>query len=265
MRSAIMGIMRLRALVLAAALTVPVGAAAKPVTVAGGALRVDVARGVDDAERLPGWIAERNPELAETLAGAPGRERWVSVEIDGRYLDFRYRVVGMRDGVPVGEAEAWVPCECSNDDLLARVDGAIAAAVERLQAEPTGAPDRPPQAGPPPAPAPSDVRYRRMTSLGAAGIATGAVGLAGVVVGVSFVAVGERVSGDHQYLQRDYRPPGVALLASGGVVLAVGVGLLVADLVQCSRKHERCAVGGGGRAGLGHGVGWRFGWRRRAT
>lgn len=262
MRSAIMEVMGLRGLVIAAVLAVPVGAAAEPVVVAGGALRVEVARGVDDAERLPGWIAERNPELAGELAGAPGRERWVSVEIDGRYLDFRYRVVGMRDGVPVGDAEAWVPCECSNDDLLARVDGAIAAAVERLQTEPVAEPSGPPVGPTPVVPAASDVRYRRMTSLGTAGIATGAVGLAGVVVGVAFVGVGERVSADHQYLQRDHGPPGVALLASGGVVLAVGVGLLVADLVQCSRKRERCVVGGGGRASVGSGVVWRFGWRR---
>lgn len=262
MMSAIMGTMRLRALMVAVVLAAPTGAAAEPVAVAGGALRVDVAAGVDDAERLPGWIAERNPEIARALEGAPGRERWISVEIDGRYLDFRYRVVGMRDGEVVGEAEGWVACECSNDDLLARVDGAIAAAVERLRTEPTAEPSEP---TPPVVPAPSEVQYRRMTSLGTAGIATGAVGLAGAVVGAAFLGVGERVSGDHQYLQRDYRPPGAALLASGGIVLAVGVGLLVADLVQCSRKHERCVVGGGGRAGVGQGVVWRFGWRRRAT
>jgi hypothetical protein len=258
----------LRAMVLAAALVVPGRAAAAPVEVADGALRVEVAAGIEDAERLPGWIAERNPGLRQRLSEGPGPEPWIQVEIEGQYLDFRYRVVAMREGQPVGEADAWVACPCSNDELLARLDEPIAAAVERLRKTVAagGHEDPPPVGEPPVSPAPSDVEYRRLTALGTAGIVTGAIGLTGAVVGGTFLGLGERVPADRQHLERDYRPPGVGLLVSGGVLLVTGVALLVVDLAQCKRKHERCVLGGGGRVGVvGSGVVVRFGGRGRST
>jgi hypothetical protein len=240
----------LRALVLGAALLVPGRAVAEPVTVADGALRVEVAAGIDDAERMPGWIAERHPDLARKLAEGPGRVRWIGVEVEGEYLDFRYRVVAMRDGEAVGGVGDWVACSCSNDDLLMRLDEGIAAAVERLRTPVAAAVGETPAVpeGHPPRPSPAAIAYRRMTGLGTAGIVVGALGLSGVVVGGVFLGVGERVPAGYGHLERDYHPPGVAMLVSGGVLLGAGVGLLVTDLVQCRNEHRRCALEGGGSA-----------------
>jgi hypothetical protein len=182
------------------------------------------------------------------LAEAPGRERWVLVEIQGRYLEFRYRVVPMRDGAVVGEPGEWVECACSNDDLLVRIDEGIAAALERLQepiashggTEPSNHQDHPPDHPP------VEVAYRKLTGLGRAGIVVGALGLSGVAVGGVFLGLGERVPEDRLHLERDYRPPGVAVLVSGGVLLAAGVSMFVVDLVQCRNEHPRCVVQGGG-------------------
>jgi hypothetical protein len=224
---------------------VAVPAEAAPVSVADGALRVEVARGIEDAAKLPGWIADRNPALAREVSEAPGHERWIAVEIEGEYLAFRYRVVPMRDGQAVGESAEWVACPCSNDDLLARIDEGIAAAVERLRApvdrgSEATATHEPSPSSPPPAPV-----YRSKTGLGTAGIVVGAAGAAGMVVGGVFMGVGQRVPDDYQHLERDHRPPGLALLVGGGVALGAGVAMLVTDLVQCRRQHARCLVEAG--------------------
>lgn len=227
--------------------SLPVRAEAEPVSVAEGALRVDVAAGIQGAAKLPQRIADRHPELARQLAEGPGRERWIAVEIGGEYLDFRYRVVPMRDGEALGGAGEWVVCKCSNDELLDAIGEKLPAAVERLR-EPLASREEPePQEGPsepepqpePQSPAP---RHRKMTELGTAGIAVGAVGVSGVVVGAVFMGLGQRRPADRLELERDYRPPGVAFLVSGGVVLGAGLAMLVTDIVQCRRGHARCLV-----------------------
>jgi hypothetical protein len=62
------------------------------------------------------------------------------------------------------------------------------------------------------------------------------------VVGGVLLARGERVVPDHQHFVRNFRPPGVAVLISGGALLGAGVAMLVTDLVLCQRKHARCVV-----------------------
>lgn len=230
---------------------VPVHVDAKPVSVAGGALRVDVADGVQVAAELPERLAKDNPKLAQELAEGPGRARWIAVEIEGEYLDFRYRVTPMRDGEAVGGVGEWVACKGSNEELVEEIDKGIAAAVERLR-EPVASsevevPARQEEHSATPEPEP---QYRTMTGLGIGGIVAGAVGASGVVVGGVFLGLGERLPEEYTQLERDYRPPGVAFLVSGGVVLGAGVAMLVTDLVQCRRQHPRCMIAGGslGRA-----------------
>ncbi|MCX4247132.1 hypothetical protein [Paraliomyxa miuraensis] len=220
--------------------TVP--ATAAPASAAEGALRVEVAEGIEDAPDMPGWIADRNPELARQVADAPGGERWIAVEIGGEYLDFRYRVVPMRDGQAVGEAGEWIACPCSNDELLVRIDAGIAAAVEKLRAPVDNGSETSETHEPNPPPQRPEPTYRTMTGIGTTGIVVGAVGVGGVIVGGVLMGVGDRVPGDYQHIERDYRPPGLALLVGGGVALGAGVAMLVTDLVQCRRHHPRCLV-----------------------
>lgn len=221
---------------------VAIPAAAAPAAVADRVLRVEVAEGIENAADMPGWIAERNPDLAQEIAEAPGRERWIAVEIEGEYLDFRYRVVPMRDGQAVGEEGEWLTCSCSNDDLLAKIDEGIATAVEELQAPVDSRGEVSPTQEPRSSSAQREPTYRKMTVVGTAGIVVGAVGVGAVGAGAVLMGLGERVPGDYLHLERDYRPPGVAFLVGGGLALGAGVAMLVTDLVQCRRRHRRCLV-----------------------
>lgn len=248
--------------ILAGALLGSGSAAAEPVVMADGALRVEVAESIEDAELFPGWIAERQPDLAVRLADAPGRERWIRVELAGEYLDFRFRVVPMRDGQVVGEEGEWVECPCSLADLMVELGTHIDGAVQRLRepVEPKPAAAEPEPTGEPePEPEPTEslrvptVEHRPISWLGWTGVGMGSLGVVGGITGGVLVAMGERVPSDYQHLQRDFRSPGVGVLVGGGVALVGGVTMLVVDLVQCKREHSRCAVereGSGRRAAV---------------
>jgi len=228
----------------------PDRAAAEPVELAGGALRVDVSVEVGDATSeasgVASWpesIANHNPDLAQQLTAGPGRERWVEVEITGKYLEFQFRVVPMRDGEAVGGRGDWVECKCGSDELLRGINEKIAAAIQRLREPVVSAEvEAPAHEDRPPGPPPRQIVYRKMTGLGTAGIVVGALGLSGMITGGVFLGIGERVPEDRQHVVRDFHSSGVAMLVSGGVLLGAGVAMLVTDVLQCRKEHRRCAI-----------------------
>ena len=80
--------------------------------------------------------------------------------------------------------------------------------------------------------------------LGIVGASVGAVGLAGVVAGAALLVHGRRESldaSDNELLNvTDLRPPGIAVLVSGGALLVTGVVLLAVD--RSRRKRRATAM-----------------------
>lgn len=210
-------------------------------------LRVEVERGIDDASLLPGWIAERHPSLREALRVPEGaRAQWIAVTIVGSTYDYRVAVVAVRDGEPLGPAREPTRCECTTEELLARVDAGIEAAVERLRAPAPSEPmprvaspatasaplPEPRRDGPSPARGRPDTRARHLGPLGQTGVGVTVAGAGLVTAGIVLVARPKQIRGQPGDVEiRDLRGGGLGLAVTGGVVLATGVALVVADRV----------------------------------
>lgn len=82
---------------------------------------------------------------------------------------------------------------------------------------------------------------RKMGAIGGAGIGLMVLGAGAVAGGSVLVAMGEKRVDDPADPQRgdttDFRPPGIAVLAAGSVVLIAGIGMLVGDRVAARRKR----------------------------
>ncbi len=185
-------------------------------------------------------LDERDGSLVVTI------RPWSGAGIEG----FGYDLDLSRDQERVGEVFSQVCVGCSIDDLALEVAGHVATMAEALppyQEEPI---PEPPKEASPPAPimVPPPLPARR--SLGrpllAAGIPTLSVGTVLLGVGIGLLAKGEVVTRspmNAQYLDiTDYRPPGRALLVSGGVVIVVG-----AVLTVVGGRHRRTERGGHAR------------------
>lgn len=213
------------------------------------ALRVKVAPAIDDASLIPGWIAARNPRLAEQVPMLEGHEQWIAVEIFGDTYDYRVTVTSMRDGAPVGPTLEPTRCECNSEKLLELVDERITEAVGRLKAVPVQAPT--PEVDPTgssdegavqPNPQPPEPKRPRISALGIAGIVTTSVGAVAVAGGVTMVVLPPQSRASDFSLENNWRPPGVVTLAIGGAALAAGVSMLVLDVIQCRKDDapRRC-------------------------
>lgn len=217
-------------------------------------LRVKVDPMLADAALLPGWITERHPDLARSVRDPEGRHaQWIAVEISGSTYDFRVSVSAVRDGEPLGASAEPTRCECTTGELLALVDVGIAAAVDRLRTAPPGEPTPEPAAEPaaiavaprpraePLAPQPRsllpDARSRGLGPLGHAGIGVTVAGVGLTAVGAVLARRPEQIRGAPGDVEtRDVRSAGLGLAVTGGVVLATGLGLLVADLAAPRRR-----------------------------
>lgn len=226
----------------------PAEQASAPARAPSSVLRVQVAPAVADAELIPGWIAERNPRLAEEVPALAGHEQWIEIVLAGETYDYRVIVTAMRDGAVVGPSAELVRCECTSEQLLARLDDEIARAVDRLQApppepEPTPAPRA--TAPTPTTPTPSerlDPPRRAISGLGTVGIVATALGVAGVASGAAMMALHPKPPRGSTALDGAWGWPGELTLVTSGTVLVAGVSMLVADVVQCRKASapRRC-------------------------
>jgi hypothetical protein len=218
-----------------------------------GPLRVTVAPAIGDASLIPGWIAERNPGLAEKVPSREGHEQWIEVDISGDTYDYRVRVKAMRNGAEVEPAAELVACDCNNEKLFELVDEHIAKAVERLEpvAPQEPGPTNPAERGPdstttlPDSTTTPEGERRRISALGIGGIATGGLGFGGLVGGTVMVLLKPQPVRGRESLARNYDVPGIAALAVGGTVLAAGMTMLVVDIIQCRKPDAppRCYRG----------------------
>ncbi|MEX1362978.1 MAG: hypothetical protein AB1Z98_07620 [Nannocystaceae bacterium] len=170
---------------------------------------------------------------------------------------YQIEVSTQRTGHEVELVEAF-EAKCINDAALTEVILAkLPAALEQLEA-PTEAPT------PPPAETPVDSASSETTDdgshdavdesskrpslgmLGKVGLGLGIPGVVGLGVGIGVFVQGERFEDDPSGQQptpdgRDYQPPGLALMISGGVLAATGVTLLVVDRVRAKKKRSDVA------------------------
>lgn len=157
-------------------------------------------------------------------------------------------------------------CErCSDDDLVAALEQQLDEAIDALEREPSPVGVEP--VGPvAPASTEEQPPPRRLAPLAAAGIGVGAVGLAGVVVGASLASRDDRLElapdGHRELVGTDFATPGIAVLVSGGVLLAAGITLVVVgQRRQAKQRREPRAVGWAPtvtRHGAGLGIAGRF-------
>lgn len=167
--------------------------------------------------------------------------------------NYSVRIEVARSGKPPELVETF-ECTCGDSDLTAAVIARLPAALERLETResPTSDPlveQEPASAEPVAATAngPTDgMARKRLGGLGRAGIGVGAVGAATLVSGGIVYAQGRRPEQPlGQFEERDgkdFRPPGIALMVTGGAALVTGVVLLAVDRRKARRSSAALVV-----------------------
>lgn len=163
---------------------------------------------------------------------------------------YRIEIWSGRAGASPRLVEAF-EANCVNDTALAKaVIGKLGAALEQLEEPAPGdEPGEPePDAPEPTVATPQDRQDRGSAPLGAlgkAGIGVLAGGVAGVVAGGIVFAQGRQLDNPSDPgpdpTGRNFRPPGVGVMVTGGVLAVTGVALLVMDRVRARRGRSGSA------------------------
>ena len=203
-----------------------------------GPLRIEVEPSIGDADLIPGWILERNPSVAEQVPLVEGHAQWIAVTISGVTYDYRVSVIALRDGMPLRAAQKSEECQCTSEMLLERIDSRITEELAVLRRAPL-----PRAASKSPRPeritgqdsgaSSTDRLPRRLSPMGWAGIGVGVLGAGLLAAGVPVVLRPGDTRGEIGRLEtRSTHSSGFGLAAGGGSALAVGISLLVVDLVR---------------------------------
>lgn len=130
-------------------------------------------------------------------------------------------------------------CECINSGLAKAIVERLPAALEQLEPPPTTVPG-PAVEGPATGPVDEPAVRKPLGAMGKAGIGLLAAGVAGTITGGIVFAQQRRYDEDEPEREvwsgRDFEPPGVALMVTGGVIAATGLVLLVVDRVRAGKK-----------------------------
>lgn len=215
---------------------------------AGVELEVRVDPKISGADQIVSWVSE---DARKALAERPKRERrgTVRVGIAGDLYDYEVTITALRGEQSVGSPRSW-HCECSNDDLLARLRTDLPVVADQL-IMPEAAPAAPPK----PRVVHEADRVERedeeptrsrakLGPVGGAGVALMTVGAAGIATGAAFMVLGEQrtrrdsPTGDNDV--QDYRSPGIAVLAGGaGLTLTGFVLVLLRERARPGRAESR--------------------------
>ncbi|MCA9708083.1 MAG: hypothetical protein KDK70_19685 [Myxococcales bacterium] len=201
-------------------------------------LRIEVGAGIDGAAELKRWIDEvsrkalgQRPPGAEPLAGT------VHIEVTGVLYDYRVTLSTTRRGNTVGAPDEWT-CDCSNDELLEKIEARIPGIASRLevQEEPDapgepgidGDPARGTESTPTAGHSDADGSAGRLGPVGGVGVALMTLGVLGVATGVPLIVLDEHPkppSGEAwgRIPTRRYRPPGIVTAGVGAAVLVSGI------------------------------------------
>lgn len=182
-------------------------------------LEVDLDPTIPDASSLAEWILADGTQALAELPPAPSRRGTVRVSVSGSLYDYDVTITALREGSTVEPTTTW-SCECTNDDLLARLRADIQTAARSLD---------PPPAPLPPSPKPA-LGFHGKLGLGLLG-----GGAAVTIVGLSLTAAGE--PGDGR------RKGGVPTLVVGVAALTAGMTLVVLDHRRARGRHAHARVG----------------------
>ncbi|MCX4246740.1 hypothetical protein [Paraliomyxa miuraensis] len=218
-----------------------------------GALRIEV-----DGERrehhvgagqLPERIRAQHPDVADGLRRTDGHEQWIYVWIGGEPDDYFVSVIPVRDGAAFGAPVESFRCACDDETLIEALHERIDAAVASLRGDgmsgsagtEQGEPVRQEEEAERPSPGrvPVDDRggHRRMGPRGYVGLGVGTLGAGALVAGIVLTRQPEQTRGQEgTFEHRSLRNAGIGVAVAGGVALATGVTLLVADLVGARRR-----------------------------
>jgi hypothetical protein len=192
----------------------------------GVVLEVAIDPRISDAADLATWIGDEITPLLTKLSGQD-HQGTVRVGIAGALYDYEVTVIALQDNEPIGESNTW-RCECSNEDIIARLREILPGLVDRLVivkplvrsmiAPGSAIPDR--------AEAPTEHRAK-LGPVGTVGTVLLAIGLAASATGVVLAAFGEdrkrsnKPGGDIEI--HDYRGPGAVAFASGTGIALTGL------------------------------------------
>lgn len=190
-------------------------------------IEVEISSTIPDAQALSDWIHEGGSEALRQLSPPPTNPGTIRVTVSGDLYDYEVAISFLRKG-SISESTVTWPCECTNEELIARIRTGIQTAVtesvdasntEKVFSEqlPSEMPRRP--------------QLRRKLGIG---LIVG--GAAGTLAGVVLLGVGRRTYEDprdaaYRYYE-DYRVPGVPAFLVGVGLLAAGTTLFVLDRRQ---------------------------------
>jgi hypothetical protein len=225
---------------------------------------VEVAESIERAPQLAEAVrTEAEAEMQEhdlPTEVDPAKPRKLTIEVAGEKFAYKVKLVVERDGVV--DAPVEISCECTQDELLAKVREGVDGRTDALRGDaaavPVGPSTDPPQ-DPPDVPYPEDDKPKPLGGMGKGGIASLVIGAAALGTGIGFVVVGERErEGDSErdVETTDFRPPGYALIGVGAAAIITGVVLLVVDRKRAKRSTAFAPWFGRGVAGVA--VGGRF-------
>jgi hypothetical protein len=222
-----------------------VGARVAPTSDAKRVVAVEVADSIERGDQLAKAVRDEAESaiLAHDIATEvdPASPRKLTIAVGGEKFAYRVTLVVEREGV-AGEPQE-IQCECTQDELLAKVREGVDAQADALGAGPRedptpGTTSSPSDTGP--TDPPDDEERAPLGGLGKGGIASLVIGVAALGAGIGLAAVGKRerdaegFEGDVR--ETDFRPPGYALIAIGGAAVITGVALIAVDRVRARRR-----------------------------
>lgn len=226
-------------------------------------LLVWVEPGVPDGERVGGWVEERGAVVLREHQPALGDEDLVRVAVRGGPYDYRIHIALLRSKRLLKEQLEVIVCECSSDEMLERVGEAIGEGARRLT-DAAGEEQAAEAEGQPAEPEPArvetagDRKPRTLGAMGYAGIGVGVLGAGLVAAGIPLSLRADEIRGEPGSTSRyTTRPPGIGLAVGGGAALAVGITLVVVDVVR-QRKSRVAVVPAVGRGQAGVSIAGRF-------
>jgi hypothetical protein len=222
-------------------------------------LDVRVSTGGPDEAALQQAVEERVKarlaELGHSVRADVPTDLDVSVDwYDEAETIYGVVVVVRRNGELVNHATETCP-RCGTTELFELLTARIDRAEEHLAllAVEVAATAQEPEPSGEAIPAPAR-RETRLTPLGWTGVAVAGVGVVVSAVGAGVWSKGkviEPATGNDLWLVgKDYRPPGIALVATGAAVLVGGIAMLAVDVARARHRRVRMAGAFDGTAAM---------------